>query len=115
MLNREITWQVTLFYKWLVDSIKLLFAFQVAICRRHHLEHHPSDFRSIESSLESSFMAPLRALRQKLLGPFALLLAQLGVTADMISFAALIPALGFCLLAPSHFTLALCLMAISLF
>jgi len=78
------------------------------------LEKHSSDFKGMESPVEAFVMAPLRELRQKLLGPFAAFLARCGVTADMLSFAALIPALGFCLLVSFNIALAFWLMAIAL-
>jgi phosphatidylglycerophosphate synthase len=78
------------------------------------MENHSSNFNSLESSLESLIMAPLRALRQRLLGPFAARLARCGVSADMLSFAALIPASGFCVFAPLNFALAFWLMVLAL-
>jgi phosphatidylglycerophosphate synthase len=78
------------------------------------MENRSSNFKSLESPLEALMMEPLRALRQRLLGPFAAWLARYGVSADMLSFAALIPALGFCVLAPLNFVLACWLMAIAL-
>jgi len=78
------------------------------------MENHSSNFNSLESSLEALMMVPMRALRQRLLGPFTAWLACYGVSADMLSFAALIPALGFCVLAPLNFALALWLMVLAL-
>lgn len=72
------------------------------------------DFRGMESQIESLFFAPLRLLRQKLFGSLADFLAHLGISANMISFASIIPSIGFCLLAPFRFSVAFWLLAVSL-
>ena len=78
------------------------------------MKEHPSKFKGMESPLESLVMVPFRILRQQLFSPFTALLARIGVTADMISFAALVPALGFCVMAPLNFSIALWLMVAAL-
>ena len=78
------------------------------------MENHPSNFKGMESQIEAFFFAPLRLWRQRLFGRFTTSLAQLGISADMLSLSSILPAIGFCFLAPRDFSLAFWLLWISL-
>jgi phosphatidylglycerophosphate synthase len=78
------------------------------------MENRQSEFKGLESQTEAIFSEPLRRLRQNLFGTFTAILARLGISADMLSIASIIPAIGFCLLARFQFSLALWLLLASL-
>lgn len=78
------------------------------------MKHHQSNFKGMESQIETLFFAPLRQLRQNLFGSFTAFLARLGINANMISILSILPAIGFCLLVPEYFSIAFWLFIASL-
>jgi phosphatidylglycerophosphate synthase len=69
---------------------------------------------SIYSDEEVRVLDPWQRLRQRFLGPIAVLLARLGLSADMLSFASVLFGLGFFLLAPVQFAVAFWLLVASI-
>lgn len=59
-------------------------------------------------------LVPWQRVRQRLLGPIGFVLARLGLSADMLSYASVIFGLGFCLLAPFQFAVAFWLLIASI-
>jgi phosphatidylglycerophosphate synthase len=59
-------------------------------------------------------LGPWQQIRQRLLSPIAFVLARLGLSADMLSYASVIFGLGFFLLAPFQFTIAFWLLVASI-
>jgi phosphatidylglycerophosphate synthase len=68
---------------------------------------------SIYSQEEALVLGPWQRIRQRLLGPIAFVLARLGLSADVLSYASVLLGLGFCLLAPVHFAIAFWLLVAS--
>jgi phosphatidylglycerophosphate synthase len=64
------------------------------------------DFGTICSEEEERILSPLQGGRQRLLAPVTNVLIHLGITADMVSFASVGFACGFCLLAAHLFVAA---------
>ncbi|MEO6892085.1 MAG: CDP-alcohol phosphatidyltransferase family protein [Ktedonobacteraceae bacterium] len=69
---------------------------------------------SIYSDEERRVLVPWQRVRQRLLGPIGFVLARLGLSADMLSYASVIFGLGFCLLAPFQFAVAFWLLIASI-
>ena len=69
---------------------------------------------SIYSEVEVLVLGPSQKIRQYVFRPLALLLSQLGISADMLSFASVLFGLGFFLLAPVQFVVAFWLLVASL-
>jgi phosphatidylglycerophosphate synthase len=63
-------------------------------------------FDSIYSDEERRLLGPWQRIRQRLLGPVALALSYLGISADLLSFTSVALGIAFCLLAPFYFDLA---------
>ena len=70
-------------------------------------------FGSIYSEDEARILVPWQKMRQAVLSPIARLLAYLGVSADALSYVSVATGIAFCLLAPTHFTLAFWLLVAS--
>src|SRR5450756_1862452 len=78
-------------------------------------EHKPTlPPGSIYSEEEILVLGPWQQIRQRLLSPIAFVLARLGLSADMLSYASVIFGLGFFLLAPFQFTIAFWLLVASI-
>lgn len=71
-------------------------------------------FTSIYSDDEIRVLGPWQRIRQYLLGPFAVLLARLGISPDILSFTSVVLSIAFCLLAPVFFSLAFWLLMASI-
>ncbi len=69
---------------------------------------------SIYSDFEELVLGPWQRIRQSFLAPLAFVLARLGISADMLSFASVVLGIGFFLFAPSKFTLAFWLLIASI-
>ena len=63
-------------------------------------------FGSIYSEDEARILVPWQKMRQVVLSPIARLLAYLGISADALSYVSVALGIAFCLLAPTHFTIA---------
>ena len=61
---------------------------------------------SIYSDVEELVLEPWQRMRQRFLSPIAFVLARLGISADMLSFASVVLGIGFFLFAPFQFTVA---------
>jgi len=61
---------------------------------------------SIYSDVEELVLEPWQRMRQRFLSPIAFVLARLGISADMLSFASVVLGIGFFLYAPFQFTVA---------
>jgi len=61
---------------------------------------------SIYSDVEELVLGPWQRMRQRFLSPIAFVLARLGISADMLSFASVVLGIGFFLYAPFQFTVA---------
>ena len=61
---------------------------------------------SIYSDVEELVLEPWQRMRQRFLSPIAFVLAHLGISADMLSFASVVLGIGFFLYAPFQFTVA---------
>lgn len=70
-------------------------------------------FGSIYSEDEARVLVPWQKMRQALLSPIARLLAYLGISADALSYVSVALGIAFCLLAPTHFTIAFWLLVAS--
>lgn len=70
-------------------------------------------FGSIYSEDEARILVPWQKMRQELLSPIARLLAYLGISADALSYVSVALGIAFCLLAPTHFTIAFWLLVAS--
>jgi phosphatidylglycerophosphate synthase len=70
-------------------------------------------FRSIYSEDEARVLVPWQKMRQVVLSPIARLLAYLGISADALSYVSVALGIAFCLLAPTHFTIAFWLLVAS--
>jgi phosphatidylglycerophosphate synthase len=68
---------------------------------------------SIYSEEEARVLGPWQKIRQVLFFPLALALSRLGIGPDMLSFSSVALSIGFCLLAPFHFTVAFWLLVAS--
>jgi phosphatidylglycerophosphate synthase len=68
---------------------------------------------SMYSDEEVLVLGPWQRARQRLLGPIAFILARLGISADLLSYASVLLGLGFCLLATLHFEIAFWLLVAS--
>ncbi len=80
-----------------------------------HVEYKPTlPPGSIYSEEEIRVLGPWQQIRQRLLSPIAFVLARLGLSADMLSYASVIFGLGFFLLAPFQFTVAFWLLVASI-
>ena len=71
------------------------------------------DFGSIYGEEEERILGPSQKLRQLLFLPVARVLAHLGISPGMLSFASVALSIGFCLLAPTQYAVAFWLLAIS--
>src|ERR1019366_1817361 len=71
-------------------------------------------FGSIYSEDEARFLVPWQKIRQAALSPIARLVAHLGISADLLSYVSVAFSIAFCLLAPTHFTLAFWLLVASI-
>lgn len=69
---------------------------------------------SIYSDVEELVLGPWQRMRQRFLAPVAFVLARLGISADMLSFASVVLGIGFFLCASFNFTLAFWLLIASL-
>ena len=69
---------------------------------------------SIYSDVEELVLEPWQRMRQRFLSPIAFVLARLGISADMLSFASVVLGIGFFLYAPFQFTVAFWLLIASL-
>jgi archaetidylinositol phosphate synthase len=69
---------------------------------------------SIYSDEEVRVLGPWQRIRQRFLGPIAVVLARLKLSADMLSFASVLCGLGFFLLAPVQFAVAFWLLVASI-
>jgi phosphatidylglycerophosphate synthase len=70
-------------------------------------------FGSIYSEDEARVLVPWQKMRQVVLSPIARLLAYLGISADALSYVSVALGIAFCLLAPTHFTIAFWLLVAS--
>jgi phosphatidylglycerophosphate synthase len=70
-------------------------------------------FGSIYSEDEARILVPWQRMRQAVLSPIARLLAYLGISADALSYVSVALGIAFCLLAPTHFTIAFWLLVAS--
>ena len=70
-------------------------------------------FGSIYSEDEARILVPWQKMRQVVLSPIARLLAYLGISADALSYVSVALGIAFCLLAPTHFTIAFWLLVAS--
>lgn len=70
-------------------------------------------FGSIYSDDEERVLVPWQRIRQRLLGPVAMLLSRLGIGPDILSYTSVVLGIGFCVLAPFHFTVAFWLLVVS--
>jgi phosphatidylglycerophosphate synthase len=70
-------------------------------------------FGSIYSEDEARILIPWQRMRQAVLSPIARLLVHLGISADALSYVSVALGIAFCLLAPTHFTLAFWLLVAS--
>ncbi len=70
-------------------------------------------FESIYSEEEARFLVPWQKIRQVTLAPIARLLSRLGISADTLSYVSVALGIAFCLLAPSHFSIAFWLLVAS--
>ena len=70
-------------------------------------------FGSIYSDDEERLLGPWQRIRQRLLGPIAMLLSRLGIGPDVLSYTSVVLSIGFCVLAPFHFTVAFWLLVAS--
>ena len=70
-------------------------------------------FGSIYSEDEARVLVPWQKMRQVVLSPIARLLAYLGIIADALSYVSVALGIAFCLLAPTHFTIAFWLLVAS--
>ncbi|HEV2662346.1 MAG TPA: CDP-alcohol phosphatidyltransferase family protein [Ktedonobacteraceae bacterium] len=70
-------------------------------------------FGSIYSEDEARILVPWQKMRQAMLSPIARLLAYLGISADALSYVSVALGIAFCLLAPTHFTIAFWLLVAS--
>ncbi len=70
-------------------------------------------FGSIYSEDEARVLVPWQKMRQVVLSPIARLLACLGISADALSYVSVALGIAFCLLAPTHFTIAFWLLVAS--
>jgi phosphatidylglycerophosphate synthase len=68
---------------------------------------------SIYSDEEALVLGPSQKMRQRVLSPVAFVLARLGISADILSYASVLLGLGFCLLAPFRFSIAFWLLVVS--
>ncbi|HYU71402.1 MAG TPA: CDP-alcohol phosphatidyltransferase family protein [Ktedonobacteraceae bacterium] len=69
---------------------------------------------SIYSDVEELVLEPWQRMRQRFLSPIAFVLARLGISADMLSFASVVLGIGFFLCVPFQFTVAFWLLIASL-
>jgi phosphatidylglycerophosphate synthase len=69
---------------------------------------------SIYSDVEELVLEPWQRMRQRFLSPIAFVLARLGISADMLSFASVVLGIGFFLFVPFQFTVAFWLLIASL-
>jgi phosphatidylglycerophosphate synthase len=69
---------------------------------------------SIYSDIEELMLGPWQRIRQSFLAPIAFVLARLGISPDMLSFASVVLGIGFFLLAPFQFTAAFWLLMASI-
>jgi phosphatidylglycerophosphate synthase len=75
---------------------------------------HERRLRNIYSEEEERVLVPWQGVRQRLLGPLAMLLLRLGISPDALSFTSVVLGIGFCLLAPVSFTLAFWLLMLAI-
>lgn len=68
---------------------------------------------SIYSEEEVRILGPWQTLRQRWLSPVAVVLARLGISANVLSYGSVALGLGFCLLAPVRYEIAFWLLAAS--
>jgi phosphatidylglycerophosphate synthase len=61
---------------------------------------------SIYSDVEELVLEPWQRMRQRFLSPIAFVLARLGISADVLSFASVVLGIGFFLFVPFQFTVA---------
>ena len=69
---------------------------------------------SIYSDVEELVLEPWQRMRQRFLSPIAFVLARLGISADILSFASVVLGIGFFLCVPFQFTVAFWLLIASL-
>src|SRR5438309_6249517 len=69
---------------------------------------------SIYSDVEELVLEPWQRMRQRFLSPIAFVLARLGISPDMLSFASVVLGIGFFLLAAFQFTAAFWLLMASI-
>src|SRR5437899_994073 len=69
---------------------------------------------SIYSEDEELVLGPWQRIRQSFLAPIAYVLSRLGISPDMLSFTSVGLGVGFCLLAPFHFSIAFWLLVASI-
>ena len=69
---------------------------------------------SIYSDVEELVLEPWQRMRQRFLSPIAFVLARLGISADMLSFASVVLGIGFFLCVSFQFTVAFWLLIASL-
>jgi phosphatidylglycerophosphate synthase len=77
------------------------------------MQKRKQKFWSVYSEDEARFLVPWQKIRQAALAPLARLLLRLGIGADTLSYVSVAFGIAFCLLAPSHFTIAFWLLVAS--
>jgi phosphatidylglycerophosphate synthase len=77
------------------------------------MERFPLKFGSIYSDDEERVLGPWQRIRQRLLGPLAILLSRLGIGPNLLSYTSVVLGIGFCVLAPFQFAVAFWLLVAS--
>jgi phosphatidylglycerophosphate synthase len=77
------------------------------------MQRFPWKFGSIYSDDEERMLVPWQRIRQRLLGPIAILLSRLGIGPNFLSYTSVVLGIGFCVLAPFQFAVAFWLLVAS--